>query len=80
MECFAIAFKISGKRMLKNFIEIKELLARPVDLDSSVETYQYPQKIVIQVLLLSLAIACHLVDVMQSSHELLSLQTAGLIE
>lgn len=31
MECFAIAFKISGKLTLKNFIEIKELLARPVD-------------------------------------------------
>lgn len=31
MECFAIAFKISGKLVLKNFIEIKELLARPLD-------------------------------------------------
>jgi len=31
MECFAIAFKISGKLTLKKFIEIKELLARLVD-------------------------------------------------
>lgn len=37
MECVAMAFKNSGNTKLRNFIEIKELLATFLTEDSSVE-------------------------------------------